>query len=170
MKQALQYLKRGELRIENTPAPALKKGGVIIRNSASLLSAGTERSIIEMAEKSLIGKAKDRPDLVRQVIQKARAEGILNTYRKVKGKLETPIPLGYSCAGTVTEISKDISEFTIGQRVAAAGFGYASHAEMVFVPKNLTVPIPADISMEEASFVTVGAIALQGVRQVDPRL
>ncbi|MBN4072286.1 bi-domain-containing oxidoreductase [bacterium AH-315-F03] len=170
MKQALQYPKRGELRIEELPTPALKAGGVIIENRASLLSAGTERSIIQMAEKSLMGKAKERPDLVRQVLEKAKTEGILNTYRKVKSRLDMPTPLGYSCAGYVTQVASDVNELTVGQRVAAAGFGYASHAETVFVPKNLTAVIPDNVTMEEASFVTLGAIALQGVRQANPVL
>lgn len=170
MKQALQYPKRGELRIEELPAPALKSGGVIIDNRASLLSAGTERSIIQMAEKSLVGKAKERPDLVRQVIEKAKTEGALNTYRKVKSRLDSPTPLGYSCAGVVTSVSSDVTDITVGQRLAAAGFGYASHAESVFVPKNLTAVIPENVTMEEASFVTLGAIALQGVRQANPVL
>ncbi|MCH7879703.1 MAG: zinc-binding alcohol dehydrogenase, partial [candidate division Zixibacteria bacterium] len=170
MKQALQYPKRGELRIEELPAPALKVGGVVIANSASLISAGTERAIIELAEKSIVGKARQRPDLVRQVISKVKTEGLLNTYRKVKGRLEAPVALGYSCAGVISELSPEITELALGQRVAAAGFGYACHAEMVFVPKNLTVPIPERVSMEEASFVTLGAIALQGVRQANPTL
>lgn len=170
MKQVLQYPKRGQLRIEDVPRPALKVGGVVIKNASSLLSAGTERSIIELAEKSLVGKAKERPDLVRQVIQKVKTEGALNTYRKVKSRLESPLPLGYSCAGEVMEVSPEVKELSVGQRVAAAGFGYASHAEMVFVPKNLTVPIPDGVSLEEASFVTLGAIALQGVRQANPTL
>lgn len=170
MKQALQYPKRGELRIEELPAPALKVGGVVIANRASLISAGTERAIIELAEKSIVGKARQRPDLVRQVISKVKTEGLLNTYRKVKGRLEAPVALGYSCAGVISELSPEITELALGQRVAAAGFGYACHAEMVFVPKNLTVPIPEAVSMEEASFVTLGAIALQGVRQANPTL
>lgn len=170
MKQALQYPKRGELRVEELPAPALKIGGVVIANRASLISAGTERAIIELAEKSIVGKARQRPDLVRQVISKVKTEGLMNTYRKVKNRLEAPVPLGYSCAGVISEVSREITDLAVGQRVAAAGFGYASHAEMVFVPKNLTVPIPDKVSMEEAAFVTLGAIALQGVRQANPTL
>ncbi len=170
MKQVLQYPKRGELRIEDVPTPALKMGGVVIENRASLLSAGTERAIIEMAEKSVLGKAKERPDLVRQVIQKVKTEGLLNTYRKVKSRLDAPAPLGYSCAGVVTEVAAEINDLAVGQRVAAAGFGYASHADMVFVPRNLTATIPDNVSMDEASFVTLGAIAMQGVRQANPTL
>lgn len=170
MKQVLQYPKRGQLRVEEVPAPASKLGGVTIQNGASLLSAGTERAIIEMAEKTIIGKARQRPDLVRQVIEKVKTEGLMNTYRKVKTRLDAPLPLGYSCAGIVQEVSPEITDITVGQRVAAAGFGYASHADMVFVPSNLTAPIPDNVSLEEASFVTVGAIALQGVRQANPTL
>jgi len=171
MKQVLQYPKRGMTVIEEVPTPALKSGGVIIANAVSLVSAGTERAMISLAEQSLIGKAKARPDLVRQVIAKARAEGALNTWRKVRSRLEAPTPLGYSCAGVIREVARECeNEFRVGQRVAAAGFGYASHADIIFAPKHLCASIPDSVTMEEASFVTLGAIALQGVRQANPTL
>lgn len=158
------------LRIENVPDPAVRAGGIVVRNAASLVSAGTERAIIELAEKSLVSKARSRPDLVKQVIDKVKTEGLLSTYRKVRSKLEAPIPLGYSCAGVVEQIDDGIDDFAVGERVACAGFGYASHAEMIFVPKNLAVKIPQGVSFENASYVTLGAIALQGIRQAKVEL
>lgn len=158
------------LRIEDVPSPALRTGGVIVRNVCSLVSSGTERAIIELAEKGLISKARSRPDLVRQVIDKVKSEGLVSTYRKVMSKLESPIPLGYSSAGVVEEVSPELSELAVGERVACAGFGYASHAELVFVPKNLVTKLPSGVSFRDGSFVTLGAIALQGIRQADVRL
>jgi len=158
------------LKIEEVPSPALRDGGIVVRNVVSLVSAGTERSIIELAEKSLVAKASSRPDLVRQVIDKVKSEGLMTTYRKVKSRLDSPIPLGYSCSGVVDRVPDDINEFAVGERVACAGFGYASHAESIFVPKNLTVRLPQSVTFEEGSFVTLGAIALQGIRQADVRL
>ena len=170
MKQIVQYPKRGMLKIENVPDPVVRTGGIVVRNAASLVSAGTERAIIELAEKSLVSKARSRPDLVKQVIDKIKTEGLMSTYRKVRSKLEAPIPLGYSCAGVVQQIDDGINEFASGDRVACAGFGYASHAEMIFVPKNLAVKIPQGVSFEDASYVTLGAIALQGIRQANIEL
>ena len=165
MKQLIQNFKTGELKIEEVPVPAIKKGGVIVRNHASLISAGTDKLMITLAEKSLAGKAKERPDLVKQVLDKVKSEGIVSTFRKVMGQLDTPMPLGYSCAGVVVEVGGDADEFQVGDRVGCAGNRYANHAEMVFVPKNLCVKVPESVSYDGAAFVTLGAIALQGVRQ-----
>ena len=165
MKQLTQNFKNGKLKIEEVPAPAIKSGGVIVRNHASLISAGTDKLMISLAEKSLAGKAKDRPDLVKQVLDKVKSEGIVSTFRKVMGQLDTPMPLGYSCAGVVVEVGGDVDEFQVGDRVACAGNRYANHSEVVFVPKNLCVKVPENVSYDEAAFVTLGAIALQGVRQ-----
>src|SRR5690606_15324296 len=147
-----------------------KSGGVIVRNVASLISAGTERMAIEFASKSLLGKARERPDLVRQVIDKVRKDGLGPTVQTVLSRLDQPIPLGYSCAGVVEHVGRGAEEFAVGDRVACAGMGYASHADVVFVPKNLTVRIPENVSFEDASYVTLGAIALQGVRVSEVRL
>lgn len=165
MKQLIQNFKNGKLKIEEVPAPTIKSGGVIVRNHASLISAGTDKLMISLAEKSLAGKAKGRPDLVKQVLNKVKSEGIVSTFRKVMGQLDTPMPLGYSCAGVVVEVGGDADEFQVGDRVGCAGNRYANHAEMVFVPKNLCVKVPESVSYDGAAFVTLGAIALQGVRQ-----
>lgn len=170
MLQVIQNYNTGKLTVEEVPPPSLQSGGILVRTMASLISAGTERHTIETARKSLVGKARSRPDMVRKVIQIARRDGWLNTYRLVKNKLDTPVPLGYSNAGIVIAVAEDVDEFSVGDRVACAGQGYASHAETVFVPKNLAVRIPDYVSFEEAAYTTLGAIALQGVRQADPKI
>ena len=170
MKQIVQYPKKGMLRIEDVPIPSVREGGIVVRNVTSLVSAGTEKAMIELAEKSLVSKARSRPDLVKQVVNKVKTEGLISTYKKVKSRLESPIPLGYSCAGVIEEVSGELSDFAVGGRVACAGFGYASHAEMIFVPKNLAVALPQGVSFRDGAFVTLGAIALQGIRQADIRL
>jgi len=170
MKQLIQSFKTGELGLYEVPAPSCQGNGIIIITSTSLVSAGTEKMIVEIAKKSLIGKAQSRPDLVKQVIQKMKQEGIKNTLEKVLTKLDTPIPLGYSCAGTVMEMGNNFSGLSIGDRVACGGAGFANHSEFNYIPKNLFVKIPDTVEDVEASFVTVGAIALQGVRQTNPTL
>ncbi len=170
MKQLLQYNREKAPRVESVPEPQMKGKGIIVDTVASLISVGTERQMIELSQKSLVAKARQRPDMVRQVIEKARTEGLVSTYNKVVSRLKTPTPLGYSSAGTVREVHSAVDRFSIGQRVACAGFGYAAHAQTAFVPSNLAVAIPDKVSFEEASFVTLGAIALQGVRVSDVRL
>jgi len=169
MKQVLQSYRTGELWLAEVPTPACGAGGVVVRTRASLVSAGTEKMIIELAKKSLLGKARARPDLVKQVIAKVKTEGLSQTLQKVFAKLDTPIPLGYSAAGVVAEAGRDAG-FSVGQRVACGGAGYATHAEANFVPRNLVAAIPDGVGDADACFATLGAIAMQGVRQADPRL
>src|SRR5690606_8842834 len=149
MKQVLQNVKSGDLTLETVPPPALLDGGVRVRTAASLISAGTEKMLIDLASKSLVGKAQARPDLVRQVLDKVRKEGLLNTYRNVRSKMEKPMPLGYSAAGIVEEVGRSVTGVQVGDRVAIAGAGYAAHAEINFVPKNLVALIPEGVSFEE---------------------
>ena len=170
MKQVVQNYRTGELKVEELPPPALRPGGVLVRTAYSLISAGTERTTVETAQSSLVGKAKERPDLVRQVLDTFKREGLRSTYEKVVSKLNQMKPLGYSAAGVVVGVGRDVTEFQVGDRVACAGGGYASHAEVIFIPKNLCAKVPAGATLEAASYSTVGAIALQGVRQADPRL
>lgn len=171
MKQVIQNLKDGKLEVEEIPIPALRSGGVLVKNVCSLVSAGTERMLTEIAKKSLIGKAKERPDLVRQVIDKVRTDGLVTTIQKVLNRLDAPIPLGYSSSGVVVAVGDEVREkFKIGDRVACGGSGYANHADYVFIPKNLCVKIPEGVDFESAAFTTLGAIALQGVRQADIRI
>jgi predicted dehydrogenase len=170
LKQLLQINRTGEMRIEDVPPPSLRGGGIRVQTCFSLISAGTEKKKVDMARSSLVGKARQRPDLVRQVIQKAKTEGIAQTLEKVRNRLDTPDPLGYSLSGVVLEAAPDVSGLRPGDLVACAGAGYANHAEAVWVPANLAVPVPPGVSLEAAAFTTVGAIALQGVRQAAPTL
>jgi len=170
MKQIIQSYKTGEMEIVNVPIPPCGDGGMLVQTSNSLISAGTEKMLIDIARKSMIGKAKARPDLVKQVLAKIKKEGLIPTVQKVMTKLEVPIPLGYSCAGTVVVAGRNIKGIQAGDRVACAGAGYANHAEVNYVPKNLVVKIPNNVTDEQASFTTVATIALQGVRQCNPTM
>ena len=168
MKQVIQHQKSGEITVEELPLPQLKRGGILVRNVFSLISAGTERSSVATAQASLVGKARSRPDLVRQVMDNVKREGLVATIEKVQTRLDSYKDLGYSCAGVVVESAVD--EFKVGDRVACGGAGYASHAEVVFVPKNLAALVPASVALEDAAYTTVAAIAMQGVRQADVRV
>lgn len=168
MKQLIQSFKTGELGLFDVPVPVCDKNGALVKTNVSLVSAGTEKMLVDFAKKSLFSKAKDRPDLVKQVIDKMKKEGIKNTIEKVFTKLDTPIPLGYSLAGEIVQVGENLSGFNIGDRVACGGAGYANHAEINYVPKNLMAKIPDGVDDIDASFVTVGAIALQGIRQTSP--
>jgi polar amino acid transport system substrate-binding protein len=163
MLQVLQYQKTGEMRIEELPPPQLREGSVLVRNVCSVISAGTERTSVETAQASLLGKAKSRPDLVKQVVDNVKREGLLATYEKVQNRLDNYKELGYSSAGVVMESAVDA--FRPGDRVACAGT--AHHAEVISVAKHLVAKIPNDVSFEDAAFTTIGAIALQGVRQAE---
>ncbi len=175
MRQVVQDARSGRVTVEEVPAPALRAGGVLVRTGASVVSAGTERSVLAFGEKTLLGKARERPELVRQVWEKYRQEGLAQTYAAVMSRLQHPTPLGYSAAGTVVAVGSGAGLLRVGDRVACAGAGYAVHAEVLFVPRNLCVRLPArpdggEIPWEEAAFATLGAIALQGVRLVAPTL
>lgn len=170
MEQLTQKLKSGEMRVQEVPVPVIGDGMVLVRNHYSLISAGTEGSTVKTARKGLIGKAKERPQQVRQVLDVLRKQGPVQTYRAVMKKLEAYSPLGYSSAGEVIEVGHGVTEFAVGDRVACAGAGYANHAELVAVPVNLCVKLAADADLQAASYNTLGAIALQGIRQADLRL
>lgn len=170
MKQLLQNMRDGQTRIEEVPVPLARPGMALVRNAASLVSAGTERMVVEFAEKGLVGKARSRPDLVRQVLRKARQEGILPTLRAAFNRLDQPLALGYSSAGMVVEAGEGIVGVKAGDRVACAGAGFAVHAEYVLVPQNLLAKLPDNLDLETAAFTTVGAIALQGLRLAEPQL
>lgn len=171
MKQVIQSARSGKLALTQVPVPQVGRGSVLVRTEASLISAGTERMIIDFARKSLAGKAKERPDLVRKVMDKARRDGVMATFKAVMARLDEPMPLGYSAAGTVVAVGEGCEgQFTVGQRVAMAGAGLANHAELNVVPRNLVAPIPDDVPMEQACFATLGAIALAGVRNLQAQL
>lgn len=170
MKQLLQNYKTGKMEVADVPPPQCRSGGVLVANHYSLISAGTERQKVETAKKSLIGKARARPDLVKKVMQAVRTEGLGTTLRKVQARLDQPTPMGYSTAGVVVEVGSDIEDFHVGDHVACAGAEYAHHAELIFVPHNLVVPLPEEVELADAAFTTVGAIALHGVRQAQVQL
>lgn len=170
MKQVIQNFKTGELSVDEVPVPALSGGMVLVENKFSLISAGTERSTVKIAQSNLVGKARKRPDLVAQVLQNIKREGLQATIEKVRTKLDSLKALGYSTAGEVVASMDTNGYFKPGDRVACGGQDYASHAEIICVPQNLVVKIPESVSFEESSFTTLGAIAMQGVRQADPKL
>ena len=170
MKQVLQNLRTGKTTVEEVPVPRPQPGTALVRTGASLVSAGTERMVVEFAEKSLLGKAQARPDLVRQVLDKARREGLLTTVDAAFNRLDQPMSLGYSSAGTIEALGEGLTGFQIGQRVACAGGGYAVHADYVTVPRHLMTPLPDAVDFESGAFTTLGAIALHGFRLAQPQL
>ena len=166
MKQLLQNLRNGELSLLEVPVPARPAGMILVATRASLISAGTERATVQAAQASLLGKARQRPDQVRKIFDNVKKEGLAATFAKVRDKLDQPKALGYSSAGVVLEADAG-ERVRAGDRVACGGAEYATHAEVVVVPRNLVAPIPGNLSFEEAAFATVGAIALQGVRRAE---
>ncbi len=169
MRALLEDLKSGRVAAYDVPAPELQEGGILVRTAFSAISSGTEKATLEAGRKSLLGKAMARPDLVRQVLQYAQSHGVSAAYQKVQARLDTLTPLGYSCSGYVLEAGSQVSEFQPGDRVACAGTGYANHSEVNFVPRNLAVRVPENVGLEAAALTTIGAIAMQGVRQADVR-
>ncbi len=169
MRQIIQSYRTGELELAEVPLPTLERGYVLVQTAFSAVSLGTEGKKVTTARQSLLGKARSRPDLVRQVMHTAQREGVLNTYRKVMNRLDEPMPLGYSAAGTVIAVSPGVEEFCVGDRVACGGEG-AAHAEVLAVPVNLCARVPDGVSLEHAAFTTIGAIALQGLRQASVTL
>ena len=170
MKQILQNAKTGAVAVAEVPVPVAQPGFVLVRTAASLISAGTERATVEAAQKGLVGRAIEQPALVKKVIDKARSEGVAATFDAVRSKLGSLTALGYSAAGTVIDPGDERTGFSVGDRVACAGVGYASHAEVLSVPKNLCVRLPENVTFDAGAFGTVGAIALQGVRLAEPTI
>ena len=193
MKQLIQSYKTGEIRLVDVPVPSVKRGHILVKTMASLVSIGTEKHMLEIAKKSLLGKAIARPDLVRQVINKAKTEGVMEAYRQAIGRLDMPVLLGYSSSGIVIDVGEGVLEFSVGDCVACTGSGYAGHTEVALVPENLCVKIPKKtvtsysllvnsedgktekritnnestnnyVSFEEAAFAALGGIALEAVR------
>jgi len=164
MKQILQSFKTGETTLEEVPAPMVGRGSLLIQTTRSLVSMGTERMLVEFGKSSLISKAQQQPDKVKQVLDKIKTEGLVPTLEAVFNKLEQPLPLGYCNVGKVIAIGEGVTEFNIGDRVASNG----QHAEYVNIPKNLVAKIPDQISDEEATFTVIGSIGLQGIRLCNP--
>jgi predicted dehydrogenase/threonine dehydrogenase-like Zn-dependent dehydrogenase len=170
MKALLQTAGSGEVSVFDVPEPELLPGGILVRTGFSAISAGTERAARAEASKSLLSRAKARPDLVRQVLDFVRKEGVAAAFQKVSSRLESLSPLGYSCAGTVIGVGEGVRDFQVGDRAACAGGGYANHSEINFVPHNLAAKIPDGVGLDAASLTTIGAIAMQGLRQAQPTL
>ena len=170
MKQVVQNYKSGELAVVEVPVPRCKAGGVLVRTRFSLISTGTEMMKVTEAGKSLVGKARARPDQVAKVMQSVAANGPVATYRKVINRLDSYTPLGYSLCGEVVEVGAGVHDVAVGDLVACAGNEHALHAELNWVPRNLYSRVPGGVEPRHAAFGTVGAIAMQGVRRGEPQL
>jgi predicted dehydrogenase/threonine dehydrogenase-like Zn-dependent dehydrogenase len=170
VKQVVQNYKSGELALLDVEAPACKPGGVLVRTAFSLISTGTEMMKVSEASMSMVGKARSRPDQVAKVMQSVATNGVGATYRKVMNKLDSYTPLGYSLCGVVEEAGPGIDDVAVGDFVACAGNEHALHSELNWVPKNLYTRVPSGVEPRHASFATVGAIAMQGVRRGEPQL
>lgn len=168
MLQVIQHQKSGEIITQNVPAPVCPDEGILVMMSHTILSVGTEKTTVTKAKSTLLERAKKQPQDVKLVMDYIKKEGILPTYRRVRSALNTYRALGYSGAGTVIESKAD--NFSPGDNVAVAGAGLANHAEIVAIPKNLAVKMPAGVSFEEAAYTTLGAIAMQGFRQSEATL
>lgn len=166
MKQIIQNLRTGATTLEEIPAPEIKRGSVLIKTSRTLVSLGTERMLVEFSKSSLISKARQQPERVKQVLDKVRSEGLFPTLETVFNKLEQPLPLGYCNVGEVVAVGEGVSGFKIGDRVISNG----QHAEYVCIPKNLVTHIPDSVSDDEAVFTVIGSIGLQGIRLLNPTL
>jgi predicted dehydrogenase/threonine dehydrogenase-like Zn-dependent dehydrogenase len=164
MFQIIQNLKNGATILEEVPAPIVQPGHVLVRTKASLVSLGTEKMLVEFGKSSLIAKARQQPERVKQVLDKIKTEGLVPTLEAVFNKLDQPLPLGYCNAGEVIAVGEGVHNFKIGDRVVNNG----PHAEFVCVPKNLVARIPNEVSFEEATFAVIGSIGLQGIRLAKP--
>ena len=164
MKQIVQDLKSGQTILEEIPVPQVKPGQVLIKTHRSLVSLGTEKMLVNFGKANYIDKARQQPEKVKMVLDKMKSDGIKPTLEAVFRKLGEPLPLGYCNAGEVVAVGKGVEEFQIGDRVVSNG----NHAEIVSVPKNLVAKIPEGVSYDEASFTVIGAIALQGIRLIEP--
>ena len=170
MKQIVQNYKSGELALLDVPAPMCRPGGVLVRTHYSLISTGTEMMKVGEASKSLLGKARARPDQVAKVLQNAVSAGPIATYHKVMNRLDSYTPLGYSLCGVVEQVGAGIRDVAVGDIVACAGNEHALHGEVNWVPMNLYSRVPGGVAAQHAAFATVGAIAMQGVRRGEPQL
>ncbi len=173
MKQVLQSVRDGEVVVTDVPAPVLRPAGILVRTATSLVSPGTDRALTEFAAKGLFGKARSRPDLVAKVVDKARRDGVTEALRVAFARLDQQLAPGYATAGTVIAVGAEVDNFKVGDAVACGGAGYACHAEINYVPRNLAVSIPTKPSGEllpfdEAVFATLGAVALHASRLAQP--
>lgn len=170
MKQILADLRDGNVGVHEVPAPAPRSGFVLVRTTHSLISAGTEGATVKLGRMNPLDKVRARPEQALKLLELARSQGPLTAYQVAQRALDMPVALGYSCAGVIESLGDGCQGLSVGQRVACAGQGWASHAEFVSVPRRLCVPVPDNVTNEHASFATVGAIALQSLRIADLKL
>src|SRR5690349_15963513 len=166
MKQVLQSLRTGTTEVAEVPCPVPGRGQVLIRSRYTLLSAGTERMLVDFGKAGWVEKARQQPDKVRMVIDKIRTDGLVPTLETVLSKLDAPIPMGYCNVGEIVAVGADVTGLELGERVASNG----RHSEFVTVATNLCAKVPASVGDEEAAFTVLGSIALQGIRLVQPTL
>ncbi|MEN0048522.1 MAG: bi-domain-containing oxidoreductase [Bacteroidota bacterium] len=164
MKQIIQDLKSGKTILEEVPVPKVRRGHLLIKTHCTLVSLGTERMLVDFGKANYIQKARQQPEKVKQVLAKVKTDGLKPTVETVMRKLNEPLPLGYCNSGEVIAVGEGVKNFKVGDRVASNG----QHAEVVCVPENLTAKIPDNVSYEEAAFTVIGAIALQGIRLINP--
>ena len=164
MKQILQNLANGQTEIADVPCPRVPPGHLLIRTTRSLVSAGTERMLVEFGKANLLDKARQQPDKVRMVLDKVKTDGLMPTLDAVRSKLDQPLPLGYCNVGVVLEADAGVQGFAVGDRVVSNG----KHAEVIAVPRNLCAKVPESVSDEAAAFTVLAAIGLQGVRLAHP--
>ncbi len=166
MKQVVQNLRSGELELVDVPSPKASPGHLLIQTRASLISAGTERSVVEFGQSSFVDKVRQNPERVRQVLEKIKIDGLLPTLELVFAKLDEPMPLGYCNTGVVLEVGSGVNDYQVGDRVASNG----RHAEIVNRPIHLCAKIPAEVTDSDASFTVLSSIALQGIRLLQPQV
>src|SRR3990172_11000236 len=168
MKQVV--IKRGQVLVEEVPAPVLDDNSLLIEVAYSLISSGTETASVSQSRQSLLERALKQPELVEKVVRKVAQEGITRTWQSILGQLESGTPTGYSCSGKVIQVGRNLRGFHTGMQVACAGAGKASHAEVVSVPGKLAARVPEGCALRDAVSVALGSIALQGVRRSSPTL
>ena len=166
MRQVFQQLSTGRTAVSEVPAPAVPRGGLLIATRHSLISAGTERTVVEFSRAGWVERARQQPDRVRQALDKIRTDGLVSTLEAVRGRLDEPLPLGYCNVGVIVAVGAEVADFAVGERVVSNG----PHAEVVAIPRNLCARIPDGVADEAAVFTVLGAIALQGVRLTEPTL
>ena len=166
MKALLQNFSEGGPYLENVPIPSVTAGKVVIKNECSLVSTGTEMMLVNFGESTLVGKALKQPERVKEVLRKVQVDGLLTTVDAVKSKLNSPIPLGYSCTGRVVDVAPDVKHLKIGDRVVANG----QHAEYCVVASNLTARVPDNVYPQQAAFTVVGSIAMESLRLAKPTI
>ena len=164
MKKLIQSLSNGDLNLEEVPIPNIASNEILISTSVSLISSGTERKLYDFGKSSLLNKALNQPEKVKEAIDKVKSDGFLETYDAIQNKMNDPIPMGYSNVGTVIGVGSKVKDFSVGERVVSNG----SHSEINAVSTNLCAKIPNKVSDEDAVFTVLGSIALQGIRLSDP--